>query len=148
LDQIEDLRRKNMKNFKFKHKDKEFILSEDNLSYMESDEMKDFTIEKVLEILEESKEKVEFDYEYYADNCEECKNSEPIDKKYYRFLEYHFYAFTKDEKYVISNISNDFESTTYSELYRTGKINDSYIVSIVICESCSKFTIEIEQCDM
>ena len=137
-----------MKSFKFKHNDEEFILSEDNLSYMEVDEIEDFNIEKVLEILEEATEKVQFDYEYYADNCEECSNSETIDKKYYRFLEYHFYVFTKEGKYIMSNISNDFENTTYSRLAKNGSIDESYIVSIIICESCRSFTIEIEQCDM
>ncbi|MFR1707674.1 MAG: DUF3785 family protein [Clostridium sp.] len=137
-----------MKNFKFKHNGEEFILSEDNLSYMEGDEIKDFDIEKVLEILEEGKEKIEFDYEYYADNCDECGNSESIDKKCYRFLEYHFYIFTKEEKYIMSNISNDFESTTYSQLERDERIDESYIVSVIVCESCKRFTVEIEQCDM
>ncbi len=137
-----------MKSFKFKHNDEEFILSEDNLSYMEVDEIEDFNIEKVLEILEEATEKVQFDYEYYADNCEECSNSEPIDKKYYRFLEYHFYVFTKEGKYIMSNISNDFENTTYSQLAKNRSIDESYIVSIILCESCRSFTIEIEQCDM
>ncbi len=137
-----------MNNFKFKHKDEEFILSEDNLSYIEAEEIQDFTIEKVLEILEEGKEKVEFDYEYYADNCEACGNSEAIDKKHYRYLEYHFYIFTKEGKYIISNISNEFETTTYSQLERMKKIDESYIVSIIICESCKNFAIEVEQCDM
>lgn len=137
-----------MKSFKFKHNDEEFILSEDNLSYIEADEIEDFNIEKVLEILTETKEKVQFDYEYYADNCEECNNGDTIDKKYYRFLEYHFYVFTKEGKYIMSNISNDFENTTYSRLAKNGSIDESYIVSIIVCESCRSFTIEVEQCDM
>ncbi len=102
-----------MNNFKFKHKDEEFILSEDNLSYIEAEEMQDFTTEKVLEILED-----------------------------------HFYIFTKEGKYIISNISNEFETTTYSQLERMKKIDESYIVSIIICESCKNFAIEVEQCDM
>lgn len=137
-----------MKNFNFSYKDVEFILSEDKLAFIENEEVEEFDLEKVLDIFIEGKDKLDFDYEYYIDKCEECGGGTAVDKRHYRFIECHFYVFTKENKYVISNISKEFEDTSYSKLIRENKIDNSYIVSVIICEECKSFSIEVEQCDM
>ncbi|MEG1254686.1 DUF3785 family protein [Clostridium sp.] len=137
-----------MKEFKFVYGEEEFILSEENFTYIENEEVEDFTIENVLDILNEGKEVVDFDYEYYSDKCEECDGGKTLDKKHYGFLEYHFYIFTKNAKYITSNISEEFENTSYSKLRRENKIDDSYIVSVIVCGECKTFNVEVEQCDM
>lgn len=134
--------------FKFKHGEEDFVLAEDNFSYIDNEEVEGFELEEVLELLNEIEEEVDFDYEYFADKCEECGGGKAIDKKHYSFLEYHFYIFTKDSKYVMSNISKDFENTSYTQLMRERKIDNSFIVSILVCEECKSFNIAIEQCDM
>lgn len=137
-----------MKEFVFKNNEEEYILSEENLTYVDNEDIDGFEIDEVIELLHEGKEKVDFDYEYYVGACDECKGGTSIDGKNYRFLEYHFYIFTKNNKYVISNISDKFENTSYDQLFRNGEIDDSYIVSILVCQQCKKYNIAIEQCDM
>lgn len=137
-----------MSDFKFSYKNEEFILSEDNLTFIENEEVEGFSLEKMLDILKEGKDKVDFGYEYYGDNCESCGSGVVVDKKYFRFLECHFYIFTKRNEFVISNISEEFLDTSYTKLKNENKIDNSYIVSVVVCEGCKNFSVEVEQCDM
>lgn len=137
-----------MIEFKFKHGEDEFVLGEDNFTYIDNEEVENFDLEEVIELLNEAGEEVDFDYEYFADKCEECGGGKAVDKKHYGFLEYHFYIFTKDGKYVLSNISKAFEETSYTQLLKEKKINNSYIVSVLLCEDCKDYNIAIEQCEM
>ena len=137
-----------MLEFKFTHGEEEFVLGEDNFTYIDNEEVQDFDLEEVIEVLNGATEEVDFDYEYFADKCEECGGGKAVDKKHYGFLEYHFYIFTKDGKYVMSNISKDFENTSYTQLVKEKKIDNSYIVSVLVCEDCKNYNIAIEQCDM
>lgn len=137
-----------MLEFKFISGDNEFILGEHNFTYIDNEEVQDFDLEEVIEVLNNATEEVDFDYEYFADSCEECGGGKAVDKKHYGFLEYHFYIFTKDGKYVMSNISKEFEDTSYTQLFKNKKIDNSYIVSILFCEECKTYNIAVEQCDM
>lgn len=137
-----------MLEFKFRYGENEFILGENNFSYIDNDEVDGIDLEVILTTLSEAFETVDFDYEYFSDSCEECGGGKSIDGKYYGFLEYHFYIFTKSGKYVISNISKEFENTSYTQLVKENKIDNSYIVSILLCEDCKNYNIAIEQCDM
>lgn len=137
-----------MLEFKFAHGDDEFVLGEENLTYIDNEEVENFDLEEIIELLNETNEEVDFDYEYFADKCEECGGGKTLDKKHYGFLEYHFYVFTKGGKYIISNISKDFENTSYTQLAKERKIDNSYIVSVLLCEDCKTYNIAIEQCDM
>ena len=137
-----------MLEFKFLHGDDEFVLGEDNLTYIDNEEVENFDLEEIVELLNETSEEVDFDYEYFDDKCEECGGGKTLDKKHYGFLEYHFYVFTKAGNYVMSNISKDFENTSYTKLVKERKIDNSYIVSILLCEDCKTYNIAIEQCDM
>lgn len=137
-----------MKEFKFLNNENEYILSKENLTYIDNEEIQGFELAKIINTLNEGREKVYFDYEYFIDKCDECGAGKKIDEKHYRFLEYHFYIFTKDGQYVISNISADFENTSFDALMKKGKIDNSYIVSVMLCEDCMTYNIAMEQCDM
>lgn len=136
--------------FKFTHKDKEFILNEEKLDYMYNDEenpIENIDAKDILSILNED-ELVDFDVQYYDDKCENCLSEEEKGNKSFSFLEYHFYLFTKENKIVTSNISKGYEEGDFMKLWKTRKVDNSYIVSIIVCRYCGNYTIEIEQCDM
>lgn len=136
--------------YKFKYEDEEYIILKENCEYILNDEekeVKDFELDNVLELLNKCDE-VFFDKEYYSDPCEVCLEGKKEKLKFFKFLEYHFYIFTKEENYVISSISEEYKNTSFMKLLRDRKIDNSYIVSIIYCPYCKKYTIEIEQCEM
>ena len=69
-------------------------------------------------------------------------------EKFFPFLEYHFYIYTKDGKYVISTIDKDYEGKSFNKLSRAGLVDDSYIVSVIICKHCNDYIIQIENCEV
>ncbi|MCC0642820.1 MULTISPECIES: DUF3785 domain-containing protein [unclassified Clostridioides] len=137
-----------MSSYKFIYEDKEYSLKEDNCSALINDEespIQGISIPKIIEILNESEE-VDFDIEYYQEACPLCLEGVKEKKKFFPFLEYHFYIFSKDGKYVISNISNDYKGMSFNKLSRANKVDNSYIVSVIICENCQDYIIQIENC--
>ena len=132
-------------NYTFTFKDKEYVLSKENCEgiFFNDDEIENFNLE--LDILINSDE-VDFSKEYYTGQCT-CKKQEPLNKAYC-YLEYHFYIYTKDDKYIISTISSDYENTSFNKLFSTGKIDNSYIVSIAVCPECGTYSIEVNQCEV
>lgn len=139
-----------MQDYKFNFGCKEYLLSEENLDYFFNDEEKpieDFDYDKVISILNES-DKVDFDIAYYSKPCDNCLEENAEKKKAYEFLEFHFYVFTKENKYIISSISKEYEENSFSRLKRLGKVDDSYIVSIILCKECGMYTIEVEELEM
>lgn len=136
-----------MKEYSFKFNEKEYILNEENLVCFFNDDEKpieDLEFNKILELLSDD-DKTEFSIEYYSKACDECNIQE---EKPYGFLENHFYIFTKNCNYITSSISKDYDENSFSSLKREGKVDDSYIVSIIVCKDCGKYSIEIEQLDM
>ncbi|MFL0245765.1 DUF3785 family protein [Candidatus Clostridium stratigraminis] len=139
-----------MENFKFELNDKTYELKEDNLEYFANDEeqpVKGFDRDLIFSLLNETDDVV-FDIEYYDNSCENCHVDKKEKVKAYRFLEYHFFIFTKKGEYIISNISNEFKNTSATQLFKLGKIDNSFIVSIAVCEDCGNYSIEIDQCDI
>ncbi len=67
-------------------------------------------------------------------------------EKILSFLEYHFYIFSRDGEYVISNISIDYKGLSFNKLSRANKVDNSYIVSVIICENCQDYIVQIENC--
>ena len=137
-----------MSSYKFNYEDKEYILSEQNCSALINDDEKPvsgITKSDIIEILNKA-ENVDFDIEYYQEACPECLAGVKEKQKFFGFLEYHFYIFTKDGKYVISDISDDYKGLSFNKLSRANKVDDSYIVSIIICENCQDYIIQIENC--
>lgn len=137
-----------MSYYKFSYDEKEYTLKEVNCSSLINDEekpVKDINVSSIIEILNES-EDIDFDIEYYQEACPECLAGVKEKEKFFPFLEYHFYIFTKDGKYIISNISKEYEGLSFNKLSRQGKVDDSYIVSIIICKNCQDYIIQIENC--
>ena len=137
-----------MSLYKFNYEDKEYILSKQNCSDLINDDEKPvsgITESDIIEILNKA-ENVDFDIEYYQEACPECLAGVKEKQKFFGFLEYHFYIFTKDGKYVISDISNDYKGLSFNKLSRANKVDDSYIVSIIVCEKCQDYIIQIENC--
>lgn len=136
--------------YKFIFDEKTYELSEDNFQYLIGDdevEVKGIDLDKILELLNQ-KENIEFSKQYYKDPCEICWNEESTKEKYYGFLEYHFYIFTKNCEYITSSITEDYEPNSYGRLVRLGKLDNSFLVSIIVCAKCGAYEIEIEQVDM
>ncbi|WP_252227077.1 DUF3785 family protein [Clostridium sp. ZBS2] len=135
--------------YKFVYDDKEYVLNKENCDgiFLDSDneveEIEGLSLDIILNALYEGKV-INFSKEFYGDKCY-CDSQEKINKSY-AYLEYHFYVYTKENKYIINTLCKEYENTSYNKLFRVGKIDDSYIVSVVVCPCCSNYTIEIEQC--
>lgn len=137
-----------MNEYKFNYEGKEYILSQKNCSDIINDEekpVKGTSLDKILNILNESDD-IDFDIEYYQEACPECLAGVKEKQKFFGFLEYHFYIFTKNGEYVISDIDKDYEGLSFNKLSRNGKVDDSYIVSIIVCENCQDYIVQIENC--
>ncbi|GAA0078947.1 DUF3785 family protein [Clostridium weizhouense] len=136
-------------NYKFVYNDKEYILSEENCDGIffetteDDKEIDGISLDIILSALSQG-ENVEFTKEYYSGKCE-CNNQENLNKSY-GYLEYHFYIYTKNLNYVINTLCEEYKNTSYNKLSREGKIDDSYIVSVIVCPCCSNYLIDIEQC--
>lgn len=137
-----------MNNYKFKFREKEYELNENSCSGLINDEEKpvsNIDLDEVLRLLNQD-ENIDFDLEYYQEACPECLAGVKEKQKFFGFLEYHFYVFSKDDKYVISDIDKEYEGLSFNKLSRAGKVDDSYIVSIIICEYCGDYIVQIENC--
>ncbi|GAA3640404.1 DUF3785 domain-containing protein [Asaccharospora irregularis] len=137
-----------MSVYKFNYNGKEYILSQESCSGLVNDDekpVKGIEISDVIDLLNSS-DKVDFDIEYYQEACPECLAGVKEKQKFFGFLEYHFYIFTKNGEYVISDISSDYQGLSFNKLSRQNKVDDSYIVSIIVCESCQDYTVQIENC--
>ena len=135
-------------DYKFTFNDKEYILSPDNcegIFFENDDEISGITLETILSALNEGDE-VSFTNEYYVGKCS-CDKQEKIGK-YYRYLEYHFYIYTKEHQYVINTICKDYEDTSFNKLFRAGKVDESYIVNVTVCPECGTYSVEIDQCEV
>jgi hypothetical protein len=139
-----------METYKFVFSDKTYELGEDNCDDFLIDEEQPVTgidKEEIIKLLNEGAE-VDFDVVYYAQRCESCNSANQEKAKAYKFLEYHFYIFTKNGEYVISTISEEYKNTSFTRLSNAGKVDDSYIVSVIVCVDCGNYSVEIEQCEV
>jgi hypothetical protein len=139
-----------MENFKFDFNEKTYELREDNCDYLLNDEEKPVSgieLSYILNLLYQSKE-VQFDLDYYDQPCESCLYGKEEKSKTFKFLEYHFYIFTKGGKYIISSISKEYEDTSFNKLLRQRLVDNSYAVIIAICINCGNYSVEIEQCEI
>jgi hypothetical protein len=132
--------------YKFVDDNKEHILTKENcegIFFDDENEIVGLSVDLILNALNEGEE-VSFSSEYYTDKCS-CNSQEQINKSY-RYLEYHFYIYTKNNEYIINTISNEYKGTTFNKLFSLGKIDDSYIISVTVCPNCGNYSIFIEQC--
>jgi hypothetical protein len=139
-----------MGEYKFAYNSKEYELGPDNCSYIINDEGHPVTgIEQsdIIELLSQQ-ETVDFDIEYYDHPCQNCLAGKKEKEKYFKFLEYHFFIYTKKGRYVTSSISKEYENASYSNLLKQNLVDNSYVVSVAVCFECGDYSIEIEQCDV
>ncbi|AJH02012.1 hypothetical protein LF65_05498 [Clostridium beijerinckii] len=133
-------------DYKFVYDNKEYVLTDNNcdgIFFEGENEITGLSLDIILNALNEGEE-VSFSTEYYGDKCA-CNTQEQINKSY-RYLEYHFYIYTKDNEYVINTICNEYKNTSFNKLLGLGKIDDSYIVSVTVCPNCGIYSIYIDQC--
>lgn len=137
-----------MSEYKFTYEDTEYILNANNCSELINDEekpVKGINVDSILNMLNGADD-VDFDIEYYQEACPKCLAGVKEKQKFFGFLEYHFYILTKKGEYIISDISKEYKGLSFNKLSRQGKVDDSYIVSIIICEKCQDYIIQIENC--
>jgi len=135
-----------MNSFKFCFNDKEYTLSEENLEYFQNDEetpVADIDADTVISLLNENNDAA-FTTEYYDLPCSICKHGKVGKSKYYDYLEYHFYIFTKESKYVISSISKEYKENSLDNMLSSGTVEDSCLVSIAVCTNCGSYSIDLE----
>ena len=131
---------------KFIAENKEYTLDEDKFDGFFNDEenpIENITKEDILNILEDRE--LDFEVAYYDYQCQECKSRIEGVKKAYKFLEYHFYLYTKNNELIISDLEAEEKEESFNKLLREGKVDNSYIVSIIVCAECGVYTIEIEE---
>ena len=139
-----------MTKYEFVYNGREYELVEDNFSYLLNDEenpVSGIDRQDILKLLSQT-ESAGFRIEYYDQPCENCLEGKKEKEKFFKFLEYHFFIFTKQGKYVISNISKEYADTSFNKLLKKGTVDNSYVVSIAVCLECGQYSIEIEQCDI
>lgn len=131
---------------KFKFEEKEYLLEDEKLVDFFNDEenpIENIDANKILNILDGRE--LDFEKSYYSSPCAGCFDKEAGRQKAYPFLEYHFYLYTKDKEVVISSLQTEEENTSFVRLKLNGKVDNSYIVSVIVCMECGEYTIEIEE---
>lgn len=139
-----------MDHFRFVYEDKEYVLSVNDGGELINDEaypIRGLEIGDVFELLDRH-ENVDFDTAYYDQPCPRCLAGKEEKAKYFKFMEYDFYVFTKKGEYIISNISKEYENTSFNKLLKKGTVDNSYIVSVTVCPGCNDYSVQIEQCDV
>lgn len=137
--------------FKFTFDEKEYILNDENFDLLINDEEKpveDINKDMIIKLLNDSPEEIILDEEFYMEACPKCLAGVKEKEKFFPFLEYHFYLYTKNGKYVISTIDKDYKGKSYNKLSRVNLVDDSYIVSIIMCKHCNDYIIQIENCEV
>lgn len=136
--------------YEFKYEDKNYELNNENIIELINDEenlIEGLNVDKILELLNESKE-VDFQKAYYDTPCEICNENFKEKKSISEYLEYYFYVYSKNGKYIISDISKEYEGLTFNRLELEGKVDNSYIATIIVCANCSEYIIQIEQLEV
>lgn len=139
-----------MESYKFTFEDKSYELGEGNFDGFINDEEKPvegINEEDIINLLNGSEE-VDFGVEYYEEKCPDCPEDKERKSRFSKFLEYHFYIFTLKGKHVISTISKEYENLSFKKLLKQGRVDGSYIVSVIVCVDCGSYTIELSQCEV
>jgi hypothetical protein len=135
-------------DYKFVHDSKEYILTKENcegIFFDDQNEITGLSVDIILSALNEGEE-INFSNEYYTGKCS-CNTQDQINKSY-RYLEYHFYVYTKNNEYVLNTLGEEYKNTSFNRLFSLDKIDDSYIVNVTVCPNCGTSSIEVDQCDV
>ena len=139
-----------MGNFKFAFGEKTYELSADDCRELINDETEPVTgidVAAILELLSQHGA-IDFERAYFDQPCPKCLAGKAAKAKYFNFLEYHFSILTKHNQYVIASLSADYPETSYEKLLKLGTVDNSYYVSVIVCENCGDYNVEIAQCDL
>lgn len=139
-----------MKSYTFEFEGKAYTLTAEKCQAIFNDEnlpVEPVDIEDLLGILSPVFEE-NFEIEYYNEGCDSCPPVERKKKELVPFLESHFYWYTKDSKPVISTIQPEYEGLTYDRLFAEGKVDNSYVVSFVVCPACGEYQVYLDQVEM
>lgn len=122
------------------------MLNKENISEFFNDEenpILNINEEFILELLKDKE--LDFEKAYYSLPCPDCGGEKVDGERAYTYKEFHFYIYTKNNEYVTNSMEVEKEGTSFNKLQALGKVDNSYIVSIIECSGCNKFTIEIEE---
>lgn len=139
-----------MGNISFTYADKTYELVAEKCRELLNDEIHPVSgigIDDIMAIIGQQ-DHLDFERVYYDQACPICRAGKLEKEKYFKFLEYHFNLLTKEGAYVITSLSKDYQSTSFEKLLKKGTVDNSYIVSVIVCESCGDYAIEITQCDL
>lgn len=89
-----------------------------------------------------------FEIEYYEDDCEICPPKPRGKKKLVPYLEAHFYVFTKGGSVVATSIEPSFVQGSFETMQLKGDVDQSYILSVILCPACGSYQLSLEQVDM
>lgn len=135
-----------MSSYELINEGKKYRLEADKCSGFLNDEerpIEGITVEDILDLLRDS-ERVLFYNTYYDQACESCQKNINEDGKYFDYLEFQFYLFAKGNSYVISSLSEEYDSQILSKHNNTGTVDSTYLISVTVCESCGDYTIDLE----
>ena len=95
---------------KFVYDEKEYVLEKDkNVCFLNDEEkpVEGISLDDILNMID-NLEEIDFDTQYYKEACVECLDGVKEKQKFFAFLEYHFYIYTKDQKFIISDIQKEY----------------------------------------
>lgn len=128
----------------------EWVLDIDKCQGLFNDELmpiNEFTYDAAMKWMENLSPEL-FDLEYYEDDCEVCPPKPRGKKKLVPYLEAHFYVFTKNKNVVMTSIDSEFETGSFETMQLKGLVDQSYILSVILCPTCGSYQLSLEQVDM
>ncbi len=137
-------------NYLLKSDPYEWLLSEEKCQGIFNDEIlpiNELTFTTVMSWMK-NLDSADFELEYYEDDCEVCPTKARGKKRLVPYLEGHFYVFTKLGNVVTTSIEPSFEMGSYDALILKGEVDQSYIMSVIVCPDCGSFQLSLEQVDM
>lgn len=138
-----------MEGYQFVFNEKAYELTEENCQDTFNDEVKPimgFELSELFNLYKES-EAVHFDFEYFDGCCEVCRAGKTEKLKHFKYLENHFYLFSKKGQYVMSSLSKSYEPDSFNQLLKRGIVDESYLMSVIVCINCGHYSVEIDYCD-
>ncbi len=89
-----------------------------------------------------------YEIEYFEDDCEICPPKPRGKKRLVPYLEGHFYVFTKAGQPVTLSIHPEYVMGSFESLLLQGIVDQSYIMSVIVCPTCGHYQFSLEQVDM
>lgn len=141
-----------MNSLTFKCEEREYVLTAEDCTSFYNDEIKPvdgITEDDVIGMFAAAVvDELTITKEYYKDPCEKCPPVERSKKEMVAYNEMHLFLFTKNQKAVMTNVAPEFQELNFTQLLEEKRVDDSYVVSLIVCPVCGKYQIQIDQVDM